>query len=139
MTWLEPMLVAVGVLAGDQASKALVTARTAPAAVKDRSFLSLRPVMNRRGALASFLGTPALLALWAFSLAIAVLLLQQEMLGMLGAAGIGAVIGGATGNLLDWLRRGAIVDFITIGPWPVFNLADSAIVVGFGLILLSMR
>ena len=47
-------------------------------------------------------------------------------------------IGGAAGNLLDRVRRGAIVDFIAVGPWPVFNLADAAIVAGIGLALLSL-
>lgn len=51
---------------------------------------------------------------------------------------LGVVAGGAAGNLYDRLLRsdgeglgsGAVVDFIDIGPWPVFNLADSAITVG---------
>ncbi len=51
---------------------------------------------------------------------------------------LGIVAGGAAGNLYDRLLRsdgdgigaGAVVDFIDIGPWPVFNLADSAITVG---------
>jgi signal peptidase II len=59
--------------------------------------------------------------------------------GTLGPVGIGAAIGGATGNLFDQLRRGAIVDFIAIGWWPVFNVADAAIVSGAGLALLSIR
>jgi signal peptidase II len=51
--------------------------------------------------------------------------------------GIGAALGGATGNVLDRLYRGAVVDFVAIGPWPVFNLADAALVAGAGLILLT--
>ena len=43
---------------------------------------------------------------------------------------IGLQLGGAFGNLVDRLRAGAVVDFIDVGAWPVFNLADSAIVVG---------
>jgi len=44
--------------------------------------------------------------------------------------GLGAALGGATGNLLDRLRHGAVVDFIDLRVWPVFNLADVAIVLG---------
>ncbi|MBE0481797.1 MAG: signal peptidase II [Dehalococcoidia bacterium] len=44
--------------------------------------------------------------------------------------GLGLSLGGAIGNLVDRLRIGEVTDFIDLGFWPVFNLADSAIVVG---------
>jgi lipoprotein signal peptidase len=44
--------------------------------------------------------------------------------------GASAAIAGAGSNLYDRLRRGAIVDFIDVGWWPVFNLADVAITLG---------
>ena len=44
--------------------------------------------------------------------------------------GLGLVIGGALGNLVDRLRFGMVVDFLDFRVWPVFNLADSAIVAG---------
>lgn len=47
---------------------------------------------------------------------------------------IGLQLGGAFGNLIDRLRVGAVVDFIDVGWWPVFNLADSSIVIGIGLL-----
>ncbi len=43
---------------------------------------------------------------------------------------IGLIVGGALGNIVDRLRLGYVVDFIQVGWWPVFNLADSAITVG---------
>lgn len=45
---------------------------------------------------------------------------------------LGLVLGGTLGNLVDRLqpRLGGVTDFISIGPWPSFNVADSAIVVG---------
>lgn len=52
--------------------------------------------------------------------------------------GLSLGLGGAVGNLVDRLRFGGVVDFLEVGPWPVFNLADSAIVVGVALILLGM-
>jgi signal peptidase II len=39
-------------------------------------------------------------------------------------------LGGAVGNLLDRLRLGHVTDFLDVGSWPVFNLADSSIVIG---------
>ena len=49
--------------------------------------------------------------------------------------GIGLQLGGAFGNLIDRLRNGAVVDFIDVGPWPIFNLADSSIVIGIAIIV----
>ena len=43
---------------------------------------------------------------------------------------LGLILGGAVGNLIDRLRLGYVTDFIDIGIWPAFNIADSAIVVG---------
>ena len=63
--------------------------------------------------------------------------------GQLATMALGFVLGGASGNLLDrafrsprW-GRGAVVDFIDLQFWPVFNLADAAIVIG--VIALSLR
>jgi signal peptidase II len=54
---------------------------------------------------------------------------------------IGLVIGGAIGNVVDRLRLGAVVDFLDIHAglwhWPAFNVADSAICVGVGLMLID--
>tara|TARA_Y100000310_G_scaffold232222_1_gene234970 strand:+ start:224 stop:658 length:435 start_codon:yes stop_codon:yes gene_type:complete len=48
------------------------------------------------------------------------------------------VIGGAVGNLIDRIRVGYVIDFIDFRIWPVFNVADSAIMVGvIGLVILS--
>jgi signal peptidase II len=55
--------------------------------------------------------------------------------------GIGLVIGGAIGNVIDRARWGAVFDFADfhVGQWhwPAFNVADSAIVVGVGLMLVD--
>ncbi|MGI6553251.1 MAG: signal peptidase II [Bacillota bacterium] len=48
--------------------------------------------------------------------------------------GLAMALGGATGNLLDRLRFGYVVDFLDFRVWPVFNLADTAIVLGVGLL-----
>jgi len=53
--------------------------------------------------------------------------------GLLFAIALAA--GGIAGNLIDRLAQGAVTDFIDIGFWPVFNVADSAIVVGVAIIV----
>lgn len=55
-----------------------------------------------------------------------------EGIARLGAA---LVLGGALGNLIDRLRFGFVVDFIDLRVWPVFNVGDSAISVGVGLLI----
>jgi signal peptidase II len=57
------------------------------------------------------------------------------------AAGLGLVMGGAVGNLIDRMRYGAVVDFLDFYyrdyHWYAFNIADAAIVTGVGLLLLD--
>ncbi len=48
---------------------------------------------------------------------------------------MGLLLGGALGNLFDRVRAGEVVDFIAVGWWPMFNLADSAIVIGIALLI----
>jgi signal peptidase II len=47
-----------------------------------------------------------------------------------GRVSLGLVLGGAMGNFVDRLMRGYVVDFIDIGFWPIFNIADISIVIG---------
>ena len=49
---------------------------------------------------------------------------------------LGSVTGGALGNLIDRLSRAGVVDFIDLGWWPVFNIADSAVCCGAILLLI---
>jgi len=43
---------------------------------------------------------------------------------------LGLILGGIAGNLIDRIRLGYVTDFIDVGIWPTFNIADSAITVG---------
>jgi len=61
----------------------------------------------------------------------------------LSALALGFILGGATGNLIDRILRGEVVDFLHFRlwggySWPDFNLADSFIVVGVGLLILEL-
>jgi signal peptidase II len=62
--------------------------------------------------------------------------------GPVDIAAIGLIFGGAVGNLIDRARFGAVVDFIDVywrtWHWPAFNVADSAITVGVGLLALRL-
>ncbi|MDB5579440.1 MAG: lspA [Bradyrhizobium sp.] len=56
----------------------------------------------------------------------------------LRVTGLACIIGGAAGNLVDRISRGAVIDFITISCWPTFNLADAALCIGFALTASSL-
>jgi signal peptidase II len=79
------------------------------------------------------------------ALAVVILLLLLDWLyrstSLLMALALGLVIGGAIGNVIDRVRHGAVVDFIDFHVmgyhWYTFNLADSAIVCGVGLLLIE--
>jgi signal peptidase II len=51
---------------------------------------------------------------------------------------LGLVIGGSVSNLLDRVRLGYVTDFLDLRFWPAFNLADSFIVIGVGILLAAM-
>ena len=51
---------------------------------------------------------------------------------------LGLVIGGSTSNLLDRVRLGYVTDFLDFRYWPAFNLADSFIVIGVGILLAAL-
>ena len=64
---------------------------------------------------------------------------SRHLTGLLPNVALALVLAGATGNLVDRLIRGhggAVVDFIDLGWWPTFNVADSAIVCGAVLLVL---
>ncbi|HXM52329.1 MAG TPA: signal peptidase II [Candidatus Binatus sp.] len=70
--------------------------------------------------------------------AVAVIVLRGAP-GVLGAVALGAVAGGAIGNLIDRVRLGSVIDFIEVHLWPTdFNLADTAIRLGVVVFVLSL-
>ena len=139
MAWLEPTLAAAAVFAADQTAKHVVLTWPRFAAPGPRAFLDLRCVINRRGALLS-LTRPQRYVAFALCAAAALAALTQDMFAhnLLGATGIGLVLGGIVGNAADLFRRDGIVDFLVIGPLPVSNIADWAIAAGLALALWTL-
>jgi signal peptidase II len=133
---------AVAVLAIDQLLKHLVVSSLAgrPPVKVIASFVELRYTTNSGGAFSLLTGAPLFFGLMAIVIIGGIVYASRrtEPLSMLLVLGL--VLGGALGNLTDRLfrgdelLRGEVVDFVKVGIWPVFNLADSCIVVG-GLLL----
>ncbi len=94
-------------------------------------------IFNTGAAFTQGSGFGPILAVLAFFMSGFLFYLASRRSDRLGIALFGVVAGGAIGNLLDRIFRaedglfsGAVVDFIDVGWWPVFNVADIAIVVG---------
>ena len=130
--------VAVLVLALDLLTKAFVVATVTPGHPV-RIFgdvVTLTLVRNPGAAFSMATGMTWLLTIVAICVVIGVVRIGQSLRSLWWAVGLGMVLGGAVGNLIDRFFRepgpmqGHVVDFISVGWWPVFNVADSGIVCG---------
>ena len=107
--------------------------------VRCTSWLQIRHVRHDASLYRKPAARASLLLLWCVSLASA-LTLQSSGVWLRSPAallGVGFALGGAAGNLTDILRRQHVIDFIDLSWWPVFNLADVAIVGGLLLAFAS--
>jgi signal peptidase II len=130
------LLVSGGVLLFlDQWSKRLVEMHVANGCVSWARLLRIRRVRNGRNIYGSINARAAQGVIWFASLAAALILCRgsTRFQSHTVLIGLGSAFGGAAGNLLDMLRRRPIIDFIDLGWWPVFNVADVAITVGIVL------
>jgi len=137
--WRRAGALGVLVVALDQGTKALVEANLAPGEEVDvLGPLSLTLSHNRGVAFGlADGGGGALVALTLLALVVVGVLFARNPTrpGMWVAMGL--LAGGAVGNLVDRVREGAVTDFVSVGAWPAFNLADAAIVVGVVLLALG--
>jgi signal peptidase II len=138
----QAAVIAVVVVVADQLSKAWALDRLAGGAVNIVGKAVRFELTRNSGAAFGLLeGAGSWLALLAVVIVVVVFLSLHRDMGLSTVLAMGFVLGGAVGNLGDRLFRGdgladgLVVDFIDIGPWPNFNIADSAIVVGIILIL----
>ncbi|MFC0313779.1 signal peptidase II [Gordonia phosphorivorans] len=99
-------------------------------------FVTLHLLRNSGAAFSMATGYTWVLTIVAV-IVVGVIIRFSSRLGSLGwAIGLGLVLGGALGNLTDRMfrapgpLRGHVVDFFSVGAWPVFNVADSAVVCG---------
>lgn len=143
--WIAAIAAILGV-AADQASKWILIDVVNIGANERIRVLPIFDIVAwaNRGTSFSLFYTNAAWGPYAFSiaaLAIIVLLVLwlSRIVSPILAAAIGAVIGGALGNVIDRLRIGFVVDFLYfhLGEygWPAFNIADSLIVVGIGVLV----
>lgn len=135
--WPTLLAVAAAVVLVDQATKTW-----ALRALDDRTIdlvgsLRLNLVFNTGSAFSIGAGLGPVLAIVGVVVVLVLLRASKDLEGRLALIGLGLVLGGAVGNLVDRAFRsgdgflgGAVVDFVDLQWWPVFNVADAAICVG---------
>jgi signal peptidase II len=140
--------VAAALLAADVVTKLVAVAKLA-----DRDRVTLIPhvlwlTFTRNAGAAFSLGTGATVVFSAVAVGVVVVIVRtaRSLMSTGWAVTLGLLLGGALGNLSDRLFRapgpfrGHVVDWIELPHWPVFNLADSGIVIGGVLaVLLAIR
>ena len=134
------MVFAAGALTADQATKALVTRQLldgrAGAVTGGRR---VRLVRNGRGGLLGLsVRRAGIVLVLSAAYSSVIVLFGSPMARPAVEAGLGLILGGSAGNLTDRARLGAVTDFIALGRWPAFNLADCAIVAGALLVAWSV-
>lgn len=142
-------VIAVLVLAADQVTKAIAVAElefAEPVRVLGGA-VYLQLIRNSGAAFGMAAGMTWVLALIACAVVIALIWFAKRLRSPGWAVGLGLILAGALGNLTDRIFRapsvlqGHVVDFVSVfapngDVWPVFNVADSSLFIGCGLIIL---
>jgi signal peptidase II len=137
-----PAFVATLVVAVDQASKAAIVAWLGRDEPEHRwelagALLAVEYVENTGAAFGSFRDQGAWLIPVALAVVVGLVVYYRRVArpSPVLALSLGLLIGGALGNLIDRWRLGYVVDFVAVGVWPKFNVADAA--VSLGVVLLA--
>jgi signal peptidase II len=134
------VLTALGIILADQATKWCVVMHLAPLGAIELipGIFHLTFIRNTGIAFGWFQGHPFAMVLintgCVLGLLFAVKWFQQKQ--RLEQIAYGMIVGGAIGNWLDRLRHEAVIDFLDFRVWPVFNIADTFITIGVGLMIL---
>jgi signal peptidase II len=137
--------VAAIVVVVDQVTKAIVVSqlREGESVRALGGVLSWTLQRNPGSAFGLFRHFPVLFTILAFAIAVVIVVRAPRVRDMLTGIALGLVLGGAVGNLVDRIARppgvfrGRVIDFIDLHWWPVFNAADSAVVIGALLLLVA--
>ena len=138
--WIGLALVALAATAADQLTKVVVASQLALGdAVDIAGPFTIHHVRNTGIAFGLFSNSTSIVIVLTTG-AIAALLVfygRSARRHPLLPTAVGLVVGGSVSNLVDRLRLGHVTDFLDLDYWPAFNLADTFIVVGVGLLFLS--
>ena len=135
--------IVVGVVVVDQLTKAWAVRELTDGPIDVLgSTVGFRLARNSGSAFSLFQAFTPLLAIVAIGVAVLLVRAVRRTRDPLMVIGLSLVLGGALGNLVDRLFRspgflkGAVVDFVHVGSFPTFNVADSAITIGAVIIVI---
>ncbi len=135
--------VAAAVLVLDAATKQWALSALADGPIDLFGSVRLNLIFNKAGAFGLGGAFVPFLAVAALVLVVVMVMVGSASARVVPAVALGLILGGAFGNVADRVFRspgflkGAVVDFVDVGFWPVFNLADSAITCGCLLLLFA--
>ena len=135
-TWF--FLAAALVVAADQISKSLIRANMSLGqSIPKEGFFRFTYGTNTGGVWGWFQNHTVIFTAATIIAIIAILIYSRNRTAqsMLVTVSLGLLLGGSIGNLIDRIRFGEVTDFIRMGSWPLYNLADSAMVVGVTLLI----
>ncbi len=139
--WLRdplPWLAFAVALAADQISKAAITSTLLRGpSWPDDGFFRFTYVRNSGTVFGLLQGQQLLLTIVSFVILAGMIYFfrRSPLPSKLMRVAFGMLLAGALGNLIDRLRFGSVVDFVDVGPWPIFNLADSSILIAIGIFI----
>lgn len=135
--WGWPAGITLALLVADQAAKAWAWQLAGPLRA---GFVAIRPQTNAGGVFGLFPGGGGTFTVLTGLACVGILyaLARLRPGEKLTRGGLALALGGALGNLVDRLACGAVRDFIDVGFWPTFNLADAGITVGAVLLVLAL-
>lgn len=141
--WLVLLVVAAVVLTADLITKILAVALIDPGDPVEiiGDTITFKLVRNSGAAFSMATGYTWILTIVALAVVAGIIRYSNRLGSIWWALGLGLVLGGAVGNLIDRIfrapgpLRGHVVDFMSVGWWPVFNVADSAVVCGAVLLV----
>lgn len=134
--------IATAVAAIDQLTKSVLVSAIRPGPSSARidflgGWMAIEYTENRGAAFGLFSGLAPILVVASVVILVGLLLhySRQTRPPLWETVAIGSIAGGAIGNLVDRVRLGYVVDFVSVGPWPNFNVADSAITIGVVMLI----
>lgn len=140
------LVIGLVVVVLDQITKIAAVALIEPGRPIELIGETVRLVLIRNPGAAFSMGTSvtALLSIVAVIVVVGLIWFSRKVHSRWWAWGLGLILGGAAGNLVDRLfrdpavLRGHVVDFMSVGWWPVFNVADSCLVAGVIVIAVAV-
>jgi signal peptidase II len=142
---LAIVLIVIAVVIADQITKSLIAAYPVGEVISELGFIRIVHIYNTGSAFSMFQG-------WVFALravacvGVAALVVfavwcfrkYPQFINKWNTVTYALILGGAIGNMIDRLRFGYVTDFVDVGFWPVFNVADSALSVGEVMIVIAL-